>query len=443
MSLASFLREKISGFEASITDMLPDRVDVEQAVRRALEFEPEVLGLSAVTMEGVEMHELARAAKKLRPDLPIVAGGPHPTTAPRDTLSNEAIDLIVRGEGELTFAELLPGLLAGERKPGDVAGIGFRENGDVRLNPLREEIVDLDSMPLPAYDLITLENYWEMLRFGTTYARKEYATLSTSRACPYRCTYCHRIFGTRYRAQSPETVLRDLATLAEDFGAREILFVDDCFNLDKKRVAAICDGIVERGLDFTISFPNGIRGDIMDRATLEKLKAAGTYRVTYAIETASPRMQRFIKKNVKLDRLKRVIEETDGLDIMVDGFFMVGFPGETRAEVQRTLDYALESRLHTANFWFVTPFEGTELFEQARELGFTVTSGHKHMHYIDPSTDLSEVPPPQLKKMLQKTFLKFYLNPWRLWRIWKLFPNKLQLPSLLWRFIKISATWNS
>ncbi|MFO8056764.1 MAG: radical SAM protein [bacterium] len=441
MSLASYLRENLPDTDVKLIDMAPERLSAEEAADKALSFSPDVAGISAMSYESADMARLSGLLKSRAPDLPVIAGGPHVTTVKERAFDDPNLDYIVTGEGELSLSELLPRVLSGE-DISEVAGIGYRENGAGRLTAPREEIVDLDSLPLPAYDLIDIRRYWDLPRFGTTFVNKEYATLSTSRACPYQCTYCHRIFGRRYRSQSPETVLRDLETLAREHSVREIQFVDDCFNLEKKRLAAICDGIVERGLEFSISFPNGIRGDIMDRETLKKLKKAGTYRITYAIETASPRMQKFIKKNVKLDKLKDVIEETDKQDIMVDGFFMVGFPGETREEINMTLDYALSSKLHSANFWFVTPFKGTELYDQAVEMGYQVPDESESLHYFDPQTDLSEVPGPELKKMVQRTFLKFYLHPLRLWRIFKLFPNKKQLPALLARFIKISATWN-
>ncbi|HUT51952.1 MAG TPA: radical SAM protein [bacterium] len=442
MSLASFLRDRVKGVELKLIDMLPEGLSAKDAVERALTFQPDVLGISAMSYEAGELALLAAASKAREPGLIVVAGGPHAATASGRVMEDPNIDYIVRGEGELTFLEMLPRLLAGDDDMGGVKGIGFRRNGAVVMTPARDQTADMDSLSLPAYDLIDLSRYWDLPRFGTTFVHREYATLSTSRACPYNCTYCHRIFGNRYRAQSPEIVLRDLESLRREHGVKEILFVDDCFNLDRKRVAAICDGIVERGLKFSISFPNGIRGDLIEDETLEKLKAAGAYRITYAIETASPRIQKLVKKNVKLDKLKRVIEKTDALDVMVDGFFMVGFPGETRDEVRMTLDYALDSRLHSANFWFVTPFKGTELYEQAVAMGYKVPEQAEGMHYFDPGTDLSEVSAPELKKMVRRTFLRFYLNPWRAWRIFKLFPNQRQIPALFLRFLRFSLKWS-
>ena len=442
MSIGAYLRQNMPDGELKLIDMVPHGLSVDETAEKVKGFGPDIIGLSAMSLEASELAAVAAEVKKRMPDVPVIAGGPHPSTNPIKVLADTNIDYIVKGEGEHSTLELVNALADGGEVE-SIKGIGFRKDGEPFMTEPREEIVDLDSLPLPAYDLVDLPKYWELPRFGTVFANKTYAALSTSRACPYRCTYCHRIFGTKYRAQSADTVLRDLEELYHKHGVREIIFVDDCFNLDKKRVAAICDGMKERGLKFSISFPNGLRGDIMDEATLEKLKEAGTYRITYAIETASPRVQEFIKKNVKLDKLKEMISLTDKKNILVDGFFMVGFPGEKREEVDLTLSYAIESRLHTANFWFVTPFAGTELFEQAAAMGLTVTEDTETLHYFDPTTDMSEVPAEELKKKVQRTFLKFYLNPWRIWRIFRLFPNKGMLPSLFLRFLRISATWRS
>jgi anaerobic magnesium-protoporphyrin IX monomethyl ester cyclase len=271
---------------------------------------------------------------------------------------------------------------------------------------------------------------------------KEYMQVMTSRGCPFQCTYCHRVFGVGFRPRSPENVIEELEMLKNKFGIREIFFVDDCFNCKPSRAKKICDLMVSKGLDFSITFPNGLRGDLMDEELLDKLKAAGTYRITYAIETASERLQKFLKKNLNLQKVKNIIEATDQRNMLVDGFFMIGFPGEKRSEVMQTLDFALTSKLHSMNIWFVTPFEGTELYDQAKELGYQLQASTDKYTYFFPETTLSEVPPQELNKLAQKTFLKFYMSPWRLWRIARLFPNKKQLPYLLGLFLKYSLKWS-
>ena len=442
MSLAAYLRENVPDTKLKIIDMVPEQLKTQETADAALEFGPDLIGISAMSHEADDMFKLAETIKKLAPNIPIVTGGPHTTVSTFDVLSNKNIDYAVIGEAELIFPDLLDVIFNGA-SPEKVTGIGYKVKNEIFINPKREQIVDMDSLPLPAYDLIDLPKYWDLPRFGTAYISKEYAVLSTSRACPYGCTYCHRMFGTRFRSQSAKAVLRDLELLRDNFGVKEIQFVDDCFNLSKKRVAKIADGIKERGLKFAISFPNGIRGDIVDEKTLDKMKEMGTYRITYAVETASPRLQEFLSKHVKLDKLKEVIHQTDARDIMVDGFFMLGFPGETKEEIQLTLDYSLKSRLHSANFFFVTPFKGTRLYDQAIEMGYEIDEQTAGLHYFDPRTGLSEVEPDELNKMMRKNLLKFYLDPWRIWRIFKLFPNKKQLPLLFARFLKISVLGES
>ncbi len=442
MYLAGYLRKNLPETEIQLLDMLPQGLNLAELVKKVADFQPDLLGISAMSFEAGELHELAAAVKKSFPRMPIVAGGPYVTTATNQAFSDQNLDFVVRCEGEQTLLELAQYLFSGSGSPAKILGLGFRENGAAQINPDRPYLENLDTLPFPAWDLIPVKKYFDLPRFGTAYVHKEYMQVMTSRGCPFHCTYCHRIFGVGFRARSPEKVIEELEALQQKFGIREIYFVDDCFNCKPSRAKRICDLIVERGLKFSINFPNGLRGDIFDEELLDKLKAAGTYRITYAVETASERMQKFIKKNLNLDQVKKVIELTDKKNVLVDGFFMIGFPGEKRSEVEQTLDFALESKLHSMNIFFVTPFEGTELYRQAKELGYQVQMETDASTYFFPKNyEICEVPSPELQQMAKRTFLKFYLNPRRLWRIFRLFPNKKQLPHLLWLFLKYTFKW--
>jgi anaerobic magnesium-protoporphyrin IX monomethyl ester cyclase len=442
MYLAGFLRKFMPDAQVELIDMLPEALDLTGVMKRVGDFSPDLLGVSALSFESAELHELAALVKKTHPKIPIIAGGPYVTTATNTAFADQNLDFVARCEGEQTLLELCNFLFRGQGALDQIPGLGFREKGGARINPDRPFQDDLDALPFPAWDLIKVEKYFDLPRFGTTYVHKEYMSVMTSRGCPFKCTYCHRVFGVGFRPRSPENVIAELELLQKNFGVREIFFVDDCFNCKPGRAKEICELILKKGLKFSITFPNGLRGDMMDEELLDKLKAAGTYRITYAVETASERLQKFLKKNLNLEKVKNIIEQTDRRDILVDAFFMVGFPGETRAEVMQTLDFAINSKLHSMNIWFVTPFEGTELYEQAKELGYELKVNTDRFTYFFPETTLSEIPPNELNQLAQKTFLKFYLNPWRLWRIFKLFPNKAQLPYLLWLFIKYSLKWS-
>jgi len=442
MYLAGYLRKFLPESEIELVDMLPENLNLPGLTKKVGDFQPELLGISAMSFEAKELHQLAEQVKKSFPKMPVVAGGPYITTSAKQAFADPNLDFLVRCEGEQTLLELVNFLFHGQGRPDQIPGLGFRQKGEARINPDRPFLEDLDALPFPAWDLIKVEKYFHLPRFGTAYVHKEYMQVMTSRGCPFHCTYCHRIFGIGFRPRSPENVIAELIILQNQFGIKEIYFVDDCFNCKPSRAKRICDLILLRGLKFSINFPNGLRGDIFDQELLDKLKAAGTYRITYAVETASERLQKFIKKNLNLEKVRKAIELTDKKNILVDGFFMIGFPGEKKSEVEQTLNFALASKLHSLNIFFVTPFEGTELHQQAKNLGYQIQMESESSTYFFPKTsEMCEVPNQDLHRMAQKTFIKFYLNPKRLWRIFRLFPNKKQLPYLLWLFIKYSLKW--
>ncbi len=367
MYLAAYVRERVKGVNLKILDTRVSKDGYREILLRELkDFEPTIVGISAVTMEAKSMHEIAGMVKGVLPESKVVVGGPHPTSFLRRTLEDRNIDYVVRGEGEETFAELVEVIKEG----GDVRsvkGIAYRENGDIAEREPRGYIEDLDTLPFPAWDMINIDDYarfWSMSPRG----KRRYMVVYTSRSCPYRCIYCHNIFGKGFRARSPENVLAEIDILYNKYGIKELEVVDDIFNFDSKRVERICDLIIERGYDLRIAFPNGLRSDRLDKPLLEKMRRAGTKFISFAVESASQRIQRLIKKNLKLDKVKEAIDYSVRLGIFSNGFFMLGFPTETEEEVRETIKFAVESNLHSAYFFIVTPHEGTELFEMVPEL---------------------------------------------------------------------------
>jgi len=270
------------------------------------------------------------------------------------------VDYCAIGEGEVTLSELLEELAHGDSRP-QTPGIASRVHGQEVFTGPRTCIEDLDSIPFPAWHLIRLEDYFLKATSHQMYVRPEFMTLVSSRGCPYQCIYCHNVLGKRFRARSPENVLDELDILYNRFGIRDLQIQDDVFNLIPKRAKAICDLMVRRGIRMNISFPNGVRGDLMDEELLRKLKDAGTFKISYAAESGSERIQKLIRKNVKLSKLKEVIEQTDKAGIFAHGFFMLGFPTETIEDMRQTVEFALSSKLHSATFFVVNTFGGSEL----------------------------------------------------------------------------------
>jgi radical SAM superfamily enzyme YgiQ (UPF0313 family) len=428
MALDAYLRER--GYDdIHLHDMRLKKETPEEAATKVLALNPDIVGLSSLTLEKDSVHALAGIIKKRAPHVTVMLGGPYATSSRLTAMRDPAIDLIVVGEGEITFHELLETMKQG----GDlstVQGIVYREAGEVKETPERPYIQDLDILPFPSWDRIDIEAY-DAAGCVDALTASRWVVFYTSRGCPFRCTYCHDVFGKKFRARSPQKVIDEMELLHDRFGIRSFQFYDDIFNFDKKRVLEICRLIVEKGWKIDMQFPNGVRADMMDVELLAALKSAGTIRVNYAIESASPRIQKSVRKFLKLDKVKKLIEDTDRMGILVHGYFMLGFPGETREEIQSTIDWAVNSRLHTAAFYLVCPFEGTPLSEQyvapAKE-----THGTDWEYFNNPHS-MSEVPAAELKKLQREAYLKFYLNPLRMLRFARLLPRK----SVFLRFVPI------
>ena len=400
-----------------------------RALERAIaSFSPDFAGLSALSSEAGLMKETAALLKRTAPGVFVAAGGPHPSADPGEALSCPDIDCAVVGEGEDTAVELLTALERGSSLA-DIAGLAWKRAGTPVVNPARTPVPDLDRLPWPAWDLVDLRAYGG--RFGWSgYTRfPVVAPVLTSRGCPYRCAYCHNIFGKRVRARSPENVVQELLFLNSTFGVREFHFVDDVFNFDRNRAARICRLILESGLKAALAFPNGLRADLVDEDLLGRLKAAGTYKIHYGVETASPRIRGLIEKDLTLESVTRAVELTDKAGIISGGYFMLGFPGETAEELKETADFAAASRFDAAYFFKVTAYPGTRLFE--------MLPPERREDYLDASFrstsgSYAAVTASELNRALMDAQRRFYLDPRRLWRLLRKSPN----PAL---FLKAAA----
>jgi anaerobic magnesium-protoporphyrin IX monomethyl ester cyclase len=411
-----------------LLDMKVEGWTPSQACEAIEKLAPDVIGLSAMTYEAGCMHEVAREMKRRLPRAIVVCGGPHPSVAAEDVMRDAAVDFVVRGEGEDTFAELLSGLREGRNEWSECAGLSWsREDGAVVHNEDRPPPANLDEMPFPAWDLVDHAKYAKVPRGGVIYAHREFATMFSSRACPWRCTYCHNSYGKTFRERSAEHVLAEIELLVTKHGVKELVFMDDIFNFRPARAKAIAQGIIDRGWKLALTFPNGFRGDILDEELVLLLKKAGMYRCMVAVESAVPRLQKVMKKNLKIDKVARIVDFIAAQGIMVHGAFMLGFPTETEAEMEATIDWAARSSFHTAAFFRVIPFKGTELFSQVEEAGYHLPTDWSAYEPYQSDINLSLVPEEKILALRKKAYRRFYLNPKRLWRIFELLPRKSRM----------------
>ena len=417
---------RASGFaDVHILDMKVEDWTPERCAEELVKLAPDVVGLSAMTYEAGCMHALAKLVKSKLPNAKVVCGGPHPSVADEDVLKDSAVDFVVRGEGEFTFVDLLERLRDARSDWSECAGISFRDaHGAIQHNPDRPPPQKLDEMPFPAWDLVDHAKYHKVPRGGVIYAHKEFATMFSSRACPWRCSYCHNSYGKVFRERSAAHVLAEIELLVTKYGVKELVFMDDIFNFRPERAKKIAQGIIDRGYKLALTFPNGFRGDILDEELVVLLKKAGMYRCMVAVESASPRLQKVMQKNLKIDKVAKIVDFIASQGVMVHGAFMLGFPTETEAEMQSTIDWAANSSFHTAAFFRVIPFKGTKLFEQVEESGHALPTDWSVYEPYKSEINLSAVDEERIFALRKQAYRRFYMNPKRLWRIFNLIPQK-------------------
>ena len=419
--IAADLRKRL-GAEVRILDAALEP-DLLKAVRGAVRTRrPDVVGISALTAEAFLAHAAAAAVKAESPLTPVVMGGPHPSSDPELALRDPNVDAAVIGEGEETFRELAR--LIAEEGPGwkkpetlrGVAGLAFHNGVSSELTAPRPPIQDLDSLPFPAWDLIDYRKFWQRGSMASIGIRP-YLTMFTSRGCPYRCVYCHQLFGKTFRARSPESVA-DEAAVIKKMGAGHIEILDDISNFDPDRFDRMLELLLERNLHPVLSFPNAVRGDLLRERSVDLLKRVGAGEVSVAVETASERLQKMLGKNLSLPKISRAIDMLAAKRIFTRGFFMLGFPTETEEEMRSTIRFAQSSRLHLALFFTPNPFRNTGLYDLfVREGKLPASARTIDYEYYGSPFNGSRVPDRAYRRLYRRAYYGFYFNPARAWRI--------------------------
>ncbi len=432
MCLAAYLRSKFKA-EICLIDQLLDNCLNHRLVKRISDFRPDVVGLSSIIPTAHNLPDLSRQIRTALPRSLIVVGGGYVSSIGSQTLQTTAAHVAVPGEGERAFEEILHARLDGGGLA-HIPGIHWRDQYDhVVSNPgERLYIEDLDSLPFPAYDLINLPGYWKHQSFSSI-IKNRYLSLYSSRGCPYQCSYCHRIFGRRFRFHSAARIVEEIKYFKKFYPIDDVEFFDDIFNLNHQRIFEFCDLLQKEGLRLKLSFPNGVRSDILTEEELRVLIDAGLYFCSFSLESGSPRIQRLIGKNLDIQKFLKIVESAARQGVFCNGYSMLGFPTETEAEIRQTIDVACGSRLHTCSFFTVTPFPNTDVFNNVMQTNPEKLSGicYDDMEYSTLHCNVSDVPDETLFSQQRKAHRRFYLTPSRICRILRDYPSPRSLPLIL------------
>ncbi len=402
--------EDVPGCKLKVLDCQAEGIMHENIGERLLEFKPDVIGIQVMTFTLIDAVMAARTAREVSPDAFIVFGGPHATIFPHETIMLPEVDAVVIGEGEYPFASLLEAIQ--ERKPIEpISGILTKQSYLTEQSTTKlRYIEDLDRLKMPAYHFLDLSLY-----FSPMATHRKVITMMSSRGCPYQCIFCDRPqMGKTFRKRSAENVFQEMLYCVQELRIGEIIFYDDTFTVDKQRVIELCDLIIASKL--RVLWDIRARVDTMTNQMINKLSRAGCVRIHYGVETGSQRLQKVLRKNLDLKKVREVFLQTHRKGIETLGYFMIGIPTETEAEQKETLDLMTSLPMDYAHIGIFTPYPGTEIYREALKRGF-YTHDYWREFALSPNVDFTPkywnelCSDEELLVLLKKAYVRFYRRP--------------------------------
>jgi anaerobic magnesium-protoporphyrin IX monomethyl ester cyclase len=370
LSLAAWMEKH--GYQADIHDCyaFPGRDD--RIFTYLEEHKPDYIGFSTTTSSFMDGIRLAKRAKEVLPGIKTVFGGVH-MSALRERLLREfpIIDYGVVGEGEQTLLELME---SKNDNPRSIEGLIFRDKDEVVFTGFRKNLLDLDTLPFPAYE--KLEGFPHSYKLPIfSYPKAPNTTVITSRGCPYTCSYCDRsVFRRTYRYNSPEYMMEMLTYLHQRFNIRHVNIYDDTFTLKRERVMKFCELKIKSGLKMT--FNCAARTEQLDEEMLNAMKKAGCWMISLGIETGDPELLKrhrsylpTAKMDNPLESIRTMVHLIKKSGIRAKGLFMMGLPGETEESIDKTMRYVFSLPLDEFNLAKLTPFPGAPIYGDIREHG--------------------------------------------------------------------------
>ncbi len=362
-----------------VVDAFCQNYTPERFVERVMEERPDVLGMNCSTHTFLATMEVLAEVRRRLPDIVLVLGGYHATFAAREIMSEYGfIDYIIKGEAEDSFPRLLEHIENGT-EPADVAGISYRSGSGLVEGSLTL-VDDLDRLPFPDRSLLGDFRYGYYFQ-GIPLTFGKFTTISSSRGCPFRCSYCScaAFSQTKWRQRSAENVVDELEMLYRD-GYRECVFVDDNFTQKVSRVERICDLIQERGIEMKL-YCEG-RANHASLLLLKKMKKAGFDVIYFGAESASPHVLEYYNKTISPQQTAEAVANAKKAGMLVITSYIVGAPVESLDDVKHTIDFARSLRPHGVQYNILDMLVGTPMWDSLSEQGVMAPDDWKTNHRV-------------------------------------------------------------
>lgn len=402
--MAGVLQE--NNIDVEILDASAEDMDFKDVEKELLKRKPDLVALTALTPTIGRALETARVVKETLPDSIVVMGGYHPTFNFIETLEDENVDIVIRGEGEYIMLNLVQAL-ENQSSLHDVKGIVFEDKNskEIVVNPEAPLIQDLDELPFPALNLLPMKKY-RLLDMDT-----HMTTMITTRGCPMQCSFCSSaaMHGKKIRERSVENIVDEIEYLKTNYDIDTIAFMDDTFTLKKRKVMAICDEILKRNIE--IMWGCTSRVDTLDEKLLKKMKEAGCITIFIGVESADQQQLDNMCKNTTIAKIENAFKIAHKLKIRTIASVALGMPGDTKEIMNKTVKFVHKLKPNYAIYSLATPYPGTRFYKEAFEKNLIKIKDWSKYTLITPILETIDCSLNDMRKIQAKAFMKFYLRP--------------------------------
>jgi anaerobic magnesium-protoporphyrin IX monomethyl ester cyclase len=362
----------------------------------------DLVGITLDTSRYYKGMEYARMLKSK--GTRVVVGGPHASFMADEILGSGSADYVVRGEGEHTMLELVEALHQGGNLE-HIKGLSYRSDNQIVHNGKRAYSDDLDTLPFPARDLLDMDKY-RTSKLGT----RSITSILTSRGCPYQCSFCasSKLAGTLWRARSVQSIVEEMQFVKDTYGYRAFAFVDDNFTLNPQRVIDLCEEICKRGWDIHWWCFSRVDTIVKNPEMVSLMYEAGCRSTYIGIESRNQETLDSYNKKISADISRKAISVLKENKIEMTASFIIGGLNEDKAMVEDTLRFAKSLNPNTVSFTILTPYPGTDLFEQVKDR--IITFDWRKYDGIHSVIRLKHFKPMQLQLTLLRFYISFYLR---------------------------------
>lgn len=402
--MAGVLQE--NHIDVEILDASAEDMNFKDVEKELLKRKPDLVALTALTPTIGRALETAQVVKETLPDSIVVMGGYHPTFNFIETLEDENVDIVIRGEGEYIMLNLVQAL-ENQSSLHDVKGIVFEDKNskEIVVNPEAPLIQDLDELPFPALNLLPMKKY-RLLDMDT-----HMTTMITTRGCPMQCSFCSSaaMHGKKIRERSVENIVDEIEYLKTNYDIDTIAFMDDTFTLKKRKVMAICDEILKRNIE--IMWGCTSRVDTLDEKLLKKMKEAGCITIFIGVESADQQQLDNMCKNTTIAKIENAFKIAHKLKIRTIASVALGMPGDTKEIMNKTVKFVHKLKPNYAIYSLATPYPGTRFYKEAFEKNLIKIKDWSKYTLITPILETIDCSLNDMRKIQAKAFMKFYLRP--------------------------------